>query len=147
MFCRLSSWNVHRVSLSRSLSLVPSDVSHLTHVAPADARVSELRHYMQREADALALAEDVVKQLEGISSLDQQALAEVPRCFNHFHCWRKAAAGGGGGRERGGGKLMLASCQCTQVYEVKLGRLRPVESAAGGVSLDPAVVLCDSIHH
>lgn len=32
---------------------------------------------MQRETDALVLAKDVVKQLEGISSLDQKALAEV----------------------------------------------------------------------
>lgn len=32
---------------------------------------------MQREKDALMLAKDVVKQLEGISSLDQKALAEV----------------------------------------------------------------------
>uniref|UniRef100_A0A8P4KB56 protein kinase C n=1 Tax=Dicentrarchus labrax TaxID=13489 RepID=A0A8P4KB56_DICLA len=32
---------------------------------------------MQRETDALVLAKDVVKQLEGISSLDQKALAEA----------------------------------------------------------------------
>uniref|UniRef100_A0A665WQP8 protein kinase C n=1 Tax=Echeneis naucrates TaxID=173247 RepID=A0A665WQP8_ECHNA len=37
----------------------------------------ELQHYMQRESDALVLAKDVVKQLEGISSLDQKALAEA----------------------------------------------------------------------
>lgn len=73
------------LTLSLFLSLVLSDVSHLAHVAPVDARVSELQHYVQKEADALALAKDVVKQLEGISSLDQKALAEVLRCFNQFH--------------------------------------------------------------
>ncbi|KAG7219199.1 hypothetical protein INR49_019259 [Caranx melampygus] len=46
-------------------------------VGPAEARLAELQHYMQREADALVLAKDVVKQLEGISSLDQKALAEA----------------------------------------------------------------------
>lgn len=42
-----------------------------------NARLAELQHYMQRETDALVLAKDVVKQLEGISTLDQKALAEV----------------------------------------------------------------------
>lgn len=46
-------------------------------VSPADARLAELQHYIQRETDALVLAKDVVKQLKGISSLDQKALAEV----------------------------------------------------------------------
>ncbi|XP_070690458.1 serine/threonine-protein kinase N2-like isoform X2 [Pempheris klunzingeri] len=46
-------------------------------VSPVDARLAELQHYMQRETDALLLAKDVVKQLEGISSLDQKALAEA----------------------------------------------------------------------
>ncbi|XP_036954518.1 serine/threonine-protein kinase N2-like [Acanthopagrus latus] len=46
-------------------------------VCPVDARLAELEHYMQRETDALVLAKDVVKQLEGISSLDQKALAEA----------------------------------------------------------------------
>uniref|UniRef100_UPI0037E7EFA6 serine/threonine-protein kinase N2-like n=1 Tax=Semicossyphus pulcher TaxID=241346 RepID=UPI0037E7EFA6 len=46
-------------------------------VSPVDARLAELQHYMQRETDALVLAKDVVKQLEGISSLDQTALAEA----------------------------------------------------------------------
>ncbi|XP_026178368.1 serine/threonine-protein kinase N2-like isoform X3 [Mastacembelus armatus] len=46
-------------------------------VSPVDARLAELQHYMQRETDALALAKDVVKQLEGISSLDQKAVAEA----------------------------------------------------------------------
>ncbi|XP_065807956.1 serine/threonine-protein kinase N2-like isoform X1 [Labrus bergylta] len=44
---------------------------------PIDARLAELQHYMQRETDVLLLAKDVVKQLEGISSLDQKALAEA----------------------------------------------------------------------
>ncbi|XP_060894989.1 serine/threonine-protein kinase N2-like isoform X1 [Labrus mixtus] len=44
---------------------------------PVDARLAELQHYMQRETDVLLLAKDVVKQLEGISSLDQKALAEA----------------------------------------------------------------------
>lgn len=48
-------------------------------VSPTDARLAELQHYMQRETDALALHRDVVKQLQGISELDQNALAEV-RC-------------------------------------------------------------------
>ncbi|XP_041792581.1 serine/threonine-protein kinase N2-like [Chelmon rostratus] len=46
-------------------------------VSPADARLAELQHYIQRETDALVLAKDVVKQLKGISSLDQKALAEA----------------------------------------------------------------------
>ncbi|XP_047197265.1 serine/threonine-protein kinase N2 isoform X2 [Hippoglossus stenolepis] len=46
-------------------------------VAPVDARLAELQHHMQRETDALVLAKDVVKQLEGISSLDQKALTEA----------------------------------------------------------------------
>nr|XP_046241830.1 serine/threonine-protein kinase N2-like [Scatophagus argus] len=46
-------------------------------VRPVDARMEELQHYMQREKDALVLAKDVVKQLEGISALDHKALAEA----------------------------------------------------------------------
>ncbi|XP_019127942.1 serine/threonine-protein kinase N2 isoform X2 [Larimichthys crocea] len=46
-------------------------------VSPVDARLAELQHYMQRETDVLVLAKDVVKQLEGISALDQKALAEA----------------------------------------------------------------------
>ncbi|XP_034548579.1 serine/threonine-protein kinase N2-like [Notolabrus celidotus] len=46
-------------------------------ISPVDARLAELQHYMQRESDVLELAKDVVKQLEGISSLDQTALAEA----------------------------------------------------------------------
>lgn len=48
-------------------------------VSTVDARLAELQHYMQRETDALALHRDVVKQLQAISELDQNALAEV-RC-------------------------------------------------------------------
>ncbi|KAM3611008.1 uncharacterized protein V6R79_012224 [Siganus canaliculatus] len=46
-------------------------------LSPVDARLAELQHYIQRETDALVLARDVVKQLEGISSLDLKALAEA----------------------------------------------------------------------
>ncbi|XP_031161899.1 serine/threonine-protein kinase N2-like [Sander lucioperca] len=46
-------------------------------ISAVDVRLAELQHYMQRETDALVLAKDVVKQLEGISSLDQKALAEA----------------------------------------------------------------------
>lgn len=46
--------------------------------------MAELEHYMQRETDALVLAKDVVKQLEGISSLDQKALAEVGHLISFF---------------------------------------------------------------
>lgn len=42
-----------------------------------DARLAELQQYMRRESDASVLAKDAVKQLEGISALDQKALAEV----------------------------------------------------------------------
>ncbi|TNM90086.1 hypothetical protein fugu_004320 [Takifugu bimaculatus] len=45
--------------------------------SPRDARLSELQHYVQRETDALVLAEDVAKQLQGISSLDPTAAAEA----------------------------------------------------------------------
>ncbi|KAM9810487.1 serine/threonine-protein kinase N2-like [Neosynchiropus ocellatus] len=44
---------------------------------PPDGRLSELRHHVQREADSLDLAKDVVKQLEGIPALDHKALAEA----------------------------------------------------------------------
>lgn len=46
-------------------------------IGPMDKRLAELQHYMQRETDALVLHKDVVKQLKGISELDQNALAEV----------------------------------------------------------------------
>uniref|UniRef100_A0A1A7WA14 protein kinase C n=1 Tax=Iconisemion striatum TaxID=60296 RepID=A0A1A7WA14_9TELE len=46
-------------------------------IGPVDVRLAELQHYMQRESDVLVLARDVVKQLEGISELDQKALAEA----------------------------------------------------------------------
>lgn len=58
-----------------------SDVTHsgVSRLAsgPVDARLPELQHYMQREQDALVLAKDVVKQLEGMAAGDQKALAEV----------------------------------------------------------------------
>ncbi|XP_047446966.1 serine/threonine-protein kinase N2-like isoform X2 [Mugil cephalus] len=46
-------------------------------IGPMEARLAELQHCMQRESDALVLAKDVVKQLEGISSLDQKTMAEA----------------------------------------------------------------------
>nr|XP_020450764.1 serine/threonine-protein kinase N2-like [Monopterus albus] len=49
----------------------------LVAVSRVDARLAELQHYVQRETDALVLAKDVVKQLDGISSLDQKPLAEA----------------------------------------------------------------------
>lgn len=74
--CR-SSVNKFLLVLSDSVSLsCPSGVSPVA-VGPADARLAELQHLVQRETDALALAKDVVKQLEGISALDQKALVEV----------------------------------------------------------------------
>lgn len=45
----------------------------------------ELQRLVRREEDALSLARDVVKQLEGISSLDQKALAEVQRLLHTCH--------------------------------------------------------------
>lgn len=45
--------------------------------SPLDIRLAELQNHVQRETDVLALARDVVKQLEGLSSQDQLALAEV----------------------------------------------------------------------
>ncbi|XP_029367272.1 serine/threonine-protein kinase N2-like isoform X2 [Echeneis naucrates] len=59
----------HNSSTHRGISLVAD--------GPAQTHFAELQHYMQRESDALVLAKDVVKQLEGISSLDQKALAEA----------------------------------------------------------------------
>ncbi|XP_062310609.1 serine/threonine-protein kinase N2-like isoform X1 [Osmerus eperlanus] len=45
--------------------------------SPLDIRLAELQNHVQRETDVLALARDVVKQLEGLSSQDQLALAEA----------------------------------------------------------------------
>ncbi|KAM6965128.1 serine/threonine-protein kinase N2-like isoform 2-T2 [Aplochiton taeniatus] len=42
-----------------------------------DVHVAELQHYVQRETDVVELARDVVKQLEGLSSQNQMALAEA----------------------------------------------------------------------
>lgn len=64
------SWNIS------SLSGFLSGVSPFA-ISPRDARLAELQHYVQRETDALVLAEDVAKQLEGMSSLDHTAAAEV----------------------------------------------------------------------
>ena len=72
---------------------------------PLDARLAELQHYMQRETEALVLAKDVVKQLEGISALDQKALAEVG-CSANF----KVA------RVRGNWDASL------KVYSLKMGK-------------------------
>lgn len=66
---------------SLTLTLVLSGISP-SAISPVDARLAELRHYMQKEMDALVLAKDVVKQLEGISSLDHKALAEVGLYIN-----------------------------------------------------------------
>lgn len=85
--CQLNAKNIQKVysaeifARSAATFLIFDSLAGISQIAigPADARSAELRHYMQRETDALALAEDVVKQLEGISSLDQKALAEV-RC-------------------------------------------------------------------
>ncbi|XP_068166319.1 serine/threonine-protein kinase N2-like [Antennarius striatus] len=46
-------------------------------VSVVDAHLAELQHYIQRETDALELAKDVVKQLEGISCMDHKALTEA----------------------------------------------------------------------
>lgn len=43
----------------------------------AGGRLGELQHYVQREAESLVLAKDVVKQLQGIPELDHEALAEA----------------------------------------------------------------------
>lgn len=71
--CKMNSSELKRfLSLSGSLSGVSPFA-----ISPRDARLSELQHYVQRETDALVLAEDVAKQLQGISSLDHTAAAEV----------------------------------------------------------------------
>lgn len=69
------SSEVNSFILNYSL-LFLSEISPVS-VSAVDARLAELQHYMQRETDVLVLAKDVVKQLEGISSLDQKALTEV----------------------------------------------------------------------
>lgn len=61
-------------------------------VSPGDARLAELRHYVQRETDALVVANDVVKQLEGIASLDHKAAAEVELDRVRFHSGSRATA-------------------------------------------------------
>lgn len=71
--CKMNSSKLKRF-LSPSGFL--SGVSALT-ISPRDARLAELQYYVQRETDALVLADDVAKQLEGISSLDHTAADEV----------------------------------------------------------------------
>lgn len=71
--CKMNSSKLKRFL---SLSGFLSGVSPFA-ISPRDARLAELQHYVQRETDALVLAEDVAKQLEGISSLDHTAAAEV----------------------------------------------------------------------
>lgn len=63
--------------ISCRLKYSPSRLIGISPVSAVEARLAELQHYMQRETDALVLAKDVVKQLEGISALDQKALTEV----------------------------------------------------------------------
>ncbi|KAM9858650.1 serine/threonine-protein kinase N2-like [Aulostomus maculatus] len=73
-----------KVTQAGSSSDVSGDQNSSTHggvsplaASPVDRHFSELQYYIQREQDALVLARDVVKQLEGISSLDQKALVEA----------------------------------------------------------------------
>ena len=54
-------------------------------VSPGDARLAELQHYVQRETDALVVANGVAKQLEAIASLDRKAAAEVELDRPPFH--------------------------------------------------------------
>ncbi|XP_061672306.1 serine/threonine-protein kinase N2-like [Syngnathoides biaculeatus] len=49
----------------------------------ADARLAKLRHYTQREHDALRLAEDVLAQMDAVSSLDREARMEAETRRNH----------------------------------------------------------------
>lgn len=67
-----------------SFFLFLSGVSPFT-VSPGDARLAELQRYVQRETDALVVANDVAKQLEGIASLDHKAAAEVELDRAPFH--------------------------------------------------------------
>lgn len=54
--------------------------------------MAELQHYVQRETDALVVANDVAKQLEGIASLDHKAAAEVELDRALFHTSATATA-------------------------------------------------------
>ncbi|XP_061528458.1 LOW QUALITY PROTEIN: serine/threonine-protein kinase N2-like [Phycodurus eques] len=49
----------------------------------ADARLAKLRHYTQREHDALRLAEDVLTQMDAVSSLDHEARTEAETRRDH----------------------------------------------------------------
>lgn len=54
--------------------------------------MAELQHYVQRETDALVVANDVAKQLEGIASPDHKAAAEVELHRPRFHSSSRATA-------------------------------------------------------
>ncbi|XP_077416727.1 serine/threonine-protein kinase N1-like [Vanacampus margaritifer] len=49
----------------------------------ADGRLAELRHYTQREHDALRLAEDVLAQMDAVSSPDHEARSEAEMRRDH----------------------------------------------------------------
>ncbi|XP_019724981.1 serine/threonine-protein kinase N1-like [Hippocampus comes] len=49
----------------------------------ADVRLAELHHYTQREHDALRLAEDVLAQMDGVSSPEREARSEAENRRNH----------------------------------------------------------------
>lgn len=47
--------------------------------------MAELQHYVQRETDALVVANDVAERLEAVASPDHQAAAEVDLDGAPFH--------------------------------------------------------------
>uniref|UniRef100_H2MTX7 Protein kinase domain-containing protein n=1 Tax=Oryzias latipes TaxID=8090 RepID=H2MTX7_ORYLA len=73
---RLQIIKVAQAGAALTLHVASSETSS-EGLEAVDARLAELQQYMRRESDASVLAKDAVKQLEGISALDQKALAEV----------------------------------------------------------------------
>ncbi|XP_068506139.1 serine/threonine-protein kinase N2 isoform X2 [Syngnathus scovelli] len=71
---------LHLIKVAQALSEQDDQEANTTtnqETSKADVRLAELRHYTQREHDALRLAEDVLAQVDAVSSPDHEARWEA----------------------------------------------------------------------